>query len=529
VLILEHQHSQYQFLQQAHFAFTLSGSLVSAQSLSGSVLASSTSNLTKVLGEGVTGAKKGYLYTFFQEYLASTLAPIVSGSITFAYTNATDILDLSGSVYGAYQPAATPWVTSQLVAGDSPAQLFRIYTLGDGVAMNTSIKVSIVNNALAGQVPGSDYGTFTLLVREYTDTDQKPVVLETYSNLNLDADSPNYIGRRIGDRYYEVADSGEVTAYGDYNNISKYIRVQVSDAVKTKAASTSYNVWGFEAYKQTVSSSYNMPALATVTSNPTINSVYNAKAYYGWDFTKTDNNNYAKPLPNGATAGNNVRFNLDSCTISSDYGAAVDGNSVFTAGSSISTATLKGQDIPNIAKFNLGFQGGFDGLDIAVPLNTGVNISSTNAVGLNCGGANTGGTLGYKKALSVLSNAETYDINLLAVPGVNVADHSYVTTKAIEVAEDRGDTFVLIDPVKQAQTVGTAVSAIANSGINSNYAAAYWPWVKIMDINRMKPIWVPPSAVLPRVFAQSDTDSIRMVCSCRFKSWWCTKMLLMLK
>jgi len=113
--------------------------------------------------------------------------------------------------------------------------------------------------------------------------------------------------------------------------------------------------------------------------------------------------------------------------------------------------------------------------------------------------------LDTKKALNVLSNAETYDVSMIVVPGITIKDHTYVTSKAIEVAEDRGDCFVLLDPVIQGETVGDAVSAVANSGINTSYAATYWPWVKIMDPNRLKPIWVPPSVVLPRVIAQSDT------------------------
>jgi Phage tail sheath protein subtilisin-like domain/Phage tail sheath C-terminal domain len=483
----------------------ISGTNVSADRVAFALSASASDTLPKVIGTSVNGPKNAYAYLWFQNALVGNEdLSFISGG----YGTNSSSINLSGATtYGKYSPASSPMITSQLIgAGQATTDLFQIYTLGDGDAMNTTVKVSIVNNSLAGTLPGTDYGTFTILVREFTDTDQRPVVLETYSNLTLDPDSPNFISRRIGDRYYEVAQTGEVTAFGDYDNISKYIRIQVTDAVRTKAASPVFNPYGHAPYKEPFSTAtLRLPTASLVTSNPTINSAYNAKAYYGINTLNTDNLNYFKPLASGAYSGSNVTFNLDKCSISDDYGTKVDSNSTLAASQVISGAILRGQDVTNIAKFTVCFQGGFDGMDPATPLKTGANIVPTNTVGMNCNSNTTGGTLGYKKALNVLSNAETYDINMIAIPGVTVADHSFVTTKAIEVAEDRGDCFVLLDPVKQGETVGDAVGAIANSGINTSYAATYWPWVKITDPNRLKPIWVPPSVVLPRVIAQSDT------------------------
>lgn len=481
-----------------------------AETASFSYGSTKSDTVERVLGYSVTGPKKAFAYVWFQNAISGSAETTTLSFVSGTFTTTPGVggysasLNLSGSTYA---PASTPMITSQYIgASKTTTNLFQIFTLGDGDAMNKSIKVSLINNTLAGNVPGTDYGNFTILVREYSDTDQRPAVLETYSNLNLDPDSPNFISRRIGDRTYTVASTGEVTATGDYDNISKYIRVSVTDAVKTKAASPSLNPYGHAAYKEVFSTpGLNLPSASLITFSPTINNAFNTKAYYGINYNNTDNENYFKSLPVSASAGANAAFNLDACLISGDYGTAVDATSNLTAGNAVSGSTLKGQDVANIAKFTLGFQGGFDGMDPAIPLKTGANIIGTNTVGLDCSTVTSAGTLGYKKALNVLSNSETYDINMIATPGITVADHPSVVTRAIEVAEDRGDTFVLIDPVKQAQTVGTAVSAIANSGINTSYAATYWPWVKIMDINRMKPIWVPPSAVLPRVIAQSDT------------------------
>lgn len=454
----------------------------------------SASYIGKVLGTSPVTSKLAYCFMLFKNAAAASSATA---------TKADQIANFSGSVFGKFQPAETPWITSQLL-GSTSTNLFKVKSLGDGDAFNRSFKISVINNTLAGNVPGTAYGSFTLLVREFTDNDQRPVVLETYSNLNLDPDSPNYIARRIGDRYYEIQDSGEVTSYGDYANVSKYIRVEVTNDVKNKTASPSLNPYGFAAYLEPINVGADLPVVLNVTGSPQINGEYSTKAYYGVDFTETDNFNYFRPVAYGTTAGNNDPFNLDTCLIHPSFSKS-DTNTVLDVDLSVSASLLRGADVQSIAKFTLGLQKGFDGTDPAVPLNTGANILNTNTVGLDCSGPSTSGSLAYRKALNVLSNAESYDVNLIAMPGITIADHVNVVNRAVDVATDRGDAFLILDPVKQGETVGAAVSAVASSNLDTSYAATYWPWVKIMDINRNKPVWVPPSVVIPRVMAQSDT------------------------
>ncbi|MBU3748677.1 MAG: hypothetical protein FGM36_15555, partial [Burkholderiaceae bacterium] len=103
------------------------------------------------------------------------------------------------------------------------------------------------------------------------------------------------------------------------------------------------------------------------------------------------------------------------------------------------------------------------------------------------------------------SNADDYDINLIVTPGATIADHSSIITKAIDVADSRGDCFVIADPVVQGGSVGSAIAAVNGSGIDSSYIGTYWPWVKIMDTDKNKPVWVPPSVVLPTVLAFNDS------------------------
>ena len=482
------------------FGITLSGSGVTAQSITASANPSSVDSFTNVLGTSVKGSKKGYMYTYFSEYATSLLT--TSGStITFVSQSANALVNLSGS-NGAYNKGSTPFIQSQII-GNEKLNLFKIHTLTDGLDANTSYKISIVNNILPGSDPGSDYGSFTLLVREYTDTDQRPVILENYSGLNLDPDSTNYIARRIGDKYSTVSSLGVISIYGDYNNVSKYIRIETDSAVATKSVSANVKPFGFAAVTQPVSSSYSMPTASFVTQLTQINGAYNKKAYYGWNFDSMDNENYIKPLAAG-TVTNGNGFNLDESFVHVSA-SATNTSTVIAAGRSISGSTFAGLDITTFLKFVVPFQGGFDGMDPAITKNVGAATTATNVFGMNCSVASSAGSVAYIKALNVLSNADEFDMNMIVTPGITVANHSSIINKAIEVAEDRGDCFVVADPVIQGYSVDAAISAISDSGIDSNYAATYWPWVKILDTDKNKPVWVPPSVVVPRVIAYNDS------------------------
>jgi phage tail sheath protein FI len=98
-------------------------------------------------------------------------------------------------------------------------------------------------------------------------------------------------------------------------------------------------------------------------------------------------------------------------------------------------------------------------------------------------------------------------MNILAVPGATIDKHSSIINTAIDIAETRGDCFVIADPVVQGGSVSSAIAAVNGAGIDSNYVGTYWPWVKILDTDKNKPVWVPPSVVLPGVLAYNDSVS----------------------
>ena len=122
--------------------------------------------------------------------------------------------------------------------------------MSDGTLSNKKYKIEISNVKLAGTVPGSDWGTFTLGVRAYSDTDKKPKYLEIFQNLNLDPDSANFIARRIGDRYAYITYAGKIIQFGTYANLSKYIRIETADV----AYPVSCVPYGFESYSTPIDS-----------------------------------------------------------------------------------------------------------------------------------------------------------------------------------------------------------------------------------------------------------------------------------
>jgi phage tail sheath protein FI len=377
-------------------------------------------------------------------------------------------------------------VDSQLISGER-YDLFKFVTIGDGTAYNTKFKVAISNVKAAGEDGATDYSTFTVTIRRFDDTDKRKVVLETFANVNLDPSSTNYIGRRIGDRYYTTDDSGKITEFGDWANQSKYVRVEV-------AAAGSYPIsaapFGHEAYTNPIKTnntnedSYVPPVVYSTAgaSNTASSPIY----YSGFDFetagVSDDNKMYLKPIPAGALNGANVAFAFDSQL----------------------SYVMTGSNSTDMAKrqFILGFQYGFDGNAPTVKINLGTDMTQANSQGLNLATSISNGTLGYTKAINAISNADEYDINMVVTPGIIRELHPAVTTKVIDMVEDRQDCFYIADFNRVGASIAEA-TAQSNS-VDSNYVATYYPWVKTLDTNTNKILSVPPSVLMPAVFAAND-------------------------
>jgi phage tail sheath protein FI len=129
---------------------------------------------------------------------------------------------------------------------------------------------------------------------------------------------------------------------------------------------------------------------------------------------------------------------------------------------------------------------------------------------LNCVNSTTAGSIAYKQCLGALSNAGEFDINLIVVPGIIHQYHSYVTNMVVDLCEQRGDCFYIIDLYgddgnPSAGQIPEVVSYAAQ--FDTNYAGTYYPWVKILDTNINQIVSVPASVVMPAVYAANDRVS----------------------
>ena len=134
-----------------------------------------------------------------------------------------------------FTSAATPWIMSQKL-GDTPKKLFRFHSLDAGTAGAGKYKVSVLNITKSTDT-SSAYGRFDIQIRDAHDTDDKPVVLQTYSGLSLNPGSDRYIARVIGDQNtffdFERADGKQkLVVEGLYLNQSPFVRVEVNEDVE---------------------------------------------------------------------------------------------------------------------------------------------------------------------------------------------------------------------------------------------------------------------------------------------------------
>lgn len=136
-----------------------------------------------------------------------------------------------------FRTAFSPYVISQKFGG-KPVDLFRVHALSDGTFANTQFKISIRN--IAKSTSETDqYGTFDLLVRDFNDTDDDPIILEQFLKLSLNPDSDRYIAKIVGDQHWywdfdKNSDGQKLVLEGSYSNVSNLIRVEMSEEVDNK-------------------------------------------------------------------------------------------------------------------------------------------------------------------------------------------------------------------------------------------------------------------------------------------------------
>ena len=172
--------------------------------------------------------------------------------------------------------------------------------------------------------------------------------------------------------------------------------------------------------------------------------------------------------------------------------------------------------VRRLAKFSFYMQGGFDGVNIFNSDTANLtNAAVKQEMDDSARGQNLGPTVkAYQKALDVMGNPSDVDIKALAIPGMR---HSIITDDAINtVASDRFDAIYIMD-VEERDTLNSVVTSslqdvhVGNTstqfslrGLDSNFAAAYFPDVVVESPFTGLPTSVPPSVVVMGALSRND-------------------------
>ena len=466
-------------------------------------------------------AAPAYMYKFFRTDLSASFSngrlsissslsieniaddgiDYASGAETVNTANGNYISTITGNKDAA--SARTPFILAQ----DS-TELFKIYMRADGNATNHHYAVIRDIKRPQNSNSSPEFSEFGLAVYSLDGN-----LLEAYSNLNMDPDSANYIVKVIGDQFETVNNDGEITTFGDYPNLSQYIRIgdHKEDTFRQNKA---LQPMGYAAVLDPIVSTANVPT-SSFNRSQTLPRKFDADTYkedlpYGFKIDNrfyedelATNKQYLSPIPKSETSGQNVAFSLLNMS-----GFGDSSSSEFSKYTNFSTSAqlLSISSSVQQLKFAVPMQHGFDGINPAAPKHTGTSISSANTSGFDISTAASSGSVAYKRAINAVSNPDEYDINMLVTPGIIHKHHSIVSNHAIDKVEARADAFYVMDGSDIDDNVATAVSNIEN--LDTNYVATYYPWVKMDDPSKSSgTIFVPPSVVIPGVIAFTDSVS----------------------
>ena len=445
-----------------------------------------------------------------------------------------------------YRCAQTPWIVSEVKNASAEAinlkRLFKVFTISDGNASNFQVKVSIENIR-------PDEGLFNLVVRDFYDTDEAPVILERFNNLSMAEGNSNFIGLKIG------------TYDGTYLTKSKYITVMLSDEEGVDACVPC----GFLGYpmptyeSDRISMAYNRLYDTDVKAKKQsfgLTAEYldeDLLTYKGKDAYSNGTNDFdSAKLTNG--------FHLDAILAKGELGtdSAISGATIYVddkTGFTFTTVQPVQNDataerLPrivteaymektiyadkNLRKFTVYPYGGFDGWDIYREQRTNTdkfkgtkyalvsgcpfdNISEEEvdldpSITLNLpSNAITSDYYAYLAGYKQFINPNETDINLFATPGIDFYHNSLLTLDALDVIEDGEDgrggdaLYIMTAPYdSEHDTADTVVAALEDSEVNSSYACTYWPWVKYFDSNAQVYIDLPVTKDVVRNMAYID-------------------------
>ena len=379
-------------------------------------------------------------------------------------------------------------------------RLFRFVGRGHGEWLQKNCKVSI-QNVRESTTTTSEYGTFSIVIRNLHDTDSNVQVMERFDNCSLDPAAPSFVARVIGDKYTQWDTTARrLKTYGEYPNRSKYIYVEMDTDVEGGATDPTllpFGYWGpprFRAYPAgagllagqmifapaSVVSGAATPFLGKVQCTcslawPTPRLRLSASdgglavatdAYWGMQTTRSRTSTQpdpsvadslrklwassvsdpvvGTPSPSAtATQAGAYVFSLDDVVKGSD-GAYYYGSGSRAAGISAASSSIGDLLNADYNRFTAPFWGASDGFNILRPdplYNGGIPGAGGSGTG-TATNANSMEYYTYKRAIDTVADPEMIDMNLLAAPGLTVDS---LTQHMINVCEERADAMALID------------------------------------------------------------------------------------
>jgi len=423
-----------------------------------------------------------------------------------------------------YNSGSSPWIMSQLFGGSEEYNLLRVHTLGHGEAENGRFKISI-KNVKVSSIPGiDDFGSFDLEVRSFNNPDRSISSVESFPGLSLDITNPNYIAKRIGDRFWQWNETrGKMVSYGDYPNVSKLIRIEITTGSFPDTALP----WGFRGLEKPslmyISGTSgegadegdlaadvddvigDLPLVANLLDKKTQSEIQ-SYIYWGVEFELSGNvsGRFDKyPTMTGSDTDFSLRF-ISGSDATANHGAdggdatgfryqtSLDSSGQKQPGNSTTGTTLE----PKYAQFTVPIAFGFDGWDkrIEDPLDNETQLAATTQIAVQA----------LRLGVDIIKDPDFIDINLLAIPGIY---STKITDYAIDEIENRADAFYIsefINHSSSATTVASAVTEIKNRSYDTNYAGVYYPAVKVVDDVNNRIVPVPPSALVLGAMAYND-------------------------
>ena len=133
-------------------------------------------------------------------------------------------------------PSDWVYASASVTAISASATSFELEAIDKGVIWNNTGSVLSQNAMASGSsdnvrwevnTVNTSSGTFSLLIRRGTDTQNNKSILESWTNLSLDPTQDNFISRVIGDEKANyISGDNYLQISGSYPNASRYVRVK---------------------------------------------------------------------------------------------------------------------------------------------------------------------------------------------------------------------------------------------------------------------------------------------------------------